>query len=75
MLLSEEAKSSNNSDIEQTVKKCNEFNAYRALVETYTELDITSELDRLPALSGITFGRKDKYLAGIWRSLPIESLH
>lgn len=59
----------------ETRKKIFDFEAYRGLIETYTELDITEELDRLPALSGITFGRKDEYLAGIWRSLLIESLH
>jgi Heterokaryon incompatibility protein (HET) len=63
------------SETEQMTHKRAEFEAYRALVETYTELDITAELDRLPALSGITFGRNDEYLAGIWRSLLIESLH
>lgn len=59
----------------ETRKKIFDFEAYRGLIETYTELDITEELDRLPALSGITFGRKDEYLAGIWRSILIESLH
>lgn len=68
-------KSYNTSDIEKIAQKRSEFEAYRALIETYTELDITAELDRLPALSGITFGRKDEYLAGMWRSLLIESLH
>jgi hypothetical protein len=63
------------SETEQRALKRREFEAYRALVETYTELDITFELDRLPALSGITFGRDDEYLAGMWRSLFIESLH
>jgi hypothetical protein len=57
-----------------TRKKIFDFEAYRGLVETYTELDITMELDRLPALSGITFGRKDEYLAGMWRSILVESL-
>jgi Heterokaryon incompatibility protein (HET) len=52
-----------------------DFEAYRALVERYSELEITAELDRLPALSGVTFGRKDEYLAGMWRSLLLESLH
>lgn len=59
----------------ETRKKIFDFEAYRGLIETYTELDITEELDRLPALSGITFGRKDEYLAGMWRSMLIESLH
>jgi hypothetical protein len=52
-----------------------EFEAYRALVETYTQLDITNELDRLPALSGVTSGRQDQYLAGMWRGILLESLH
>lgn len=56
-------------------KKKGDFEAYRALIETFTQLDITNELDRLPALSGITSGRQDEYLAGMWRSLLIESLH
>jgi hypothetical protein len=56
-------------------KKKGDFEAYRALIEAFTQLDITNELDRLPALSGITSGRQDEYLAGIWRSLLIESLH
>jgi hypothetical protein len=60
---------------EQVGKKKGEFEAYRTLVETFTQLDITKELDRLPALSGITSGRRDEYLAGMWRSLLIESLH
>lgn len=60
-----------------TVKeqKIREFEAYRALVETFTQLDITAELDRLPALSGVTFGRQDQYLAGMWRGILLESLH
>ncbi|KAK5677194.1 hypothetical protein LTS10_010383 [Elasticomyces elasticus] len=56
-------------------KKIFDFEAYRGLVEAYTELDITKELDRVPALSGVTFGRRDEYLAGMWRSLLIECLH
>jgi hypothetical protein len=52
-----------------------EFEAYRALIETYTSLDITNPHDRLPALSGITSGRKDTYLAGLWKSILVESLH
>lgn len=54
---------------------CHDFEAYRALVERYSELEITAEQDRLPALSGVTFGRKDEYLAGMWKSLLLESLH
>ena len=56
-------------------KQIFEFEAYRALVETYTELAITKEQDKLPALSGVTFGRKDQYLAGLWKELLVESLH
>jgi hypothetical protein len=56
-------------------KKKGEFEAYCALIETFSQLDITNELDRLPALSGITSGRQDEYLAGMWRSLLIECLH
>ncbi|KAH7234651.1 heterokaryon incompatibility protein-domain-containing protein, partial [Fusarium redolens] len=53
-----------------------DFEAYRTLVEQYMDLDITNDADRLPALSGITFGRPhDEYLAGMWRSMLIESLH
>jgi hypothetical protein len=56
-------------------KAAAEFEAFRALVETFTRLDITEPHDRLPALSGITSGRKDTYLAGMWRSILFESLH
>ncbi|KAK3642958.1 hypothetical protein LTR56_010555 [Elasticomyces elasticus] len=59
----------------QNRKKIFDFEAYRGLVEAYTELDITKEIDRLPALSGVAFGRRDEYLAGMWRSLLIECLH
>jgi hypothetical protein len=52
-----------------------DFEAYRSLVEQYTKTHITHELDRLPALSGISFGRRDGYLAGMWRSMLVESLH
>ncbi|KAH8749169.1 heterokaryon incompatibility protein-domain-containing protein, partial [Hyaloscypha finlandica] len=52
-----------------------EFEAYRALIETYSCLEITNPHDRLPALSGITSGRKDIYLAGLWKSILLESLH
>jgi hypothetical protein len=51
------------------------FEAYRSLIETYTTLDVTYSLDCLPALSGITSGRKDDYLAGMWRSILLECLH
>jgi hypothetical protein len=51
------------------------FDAYRSLVEEYTDTHITKELDRLPALSGISFGRQDDYLAGMWRSILVHSLH
>lgn len=51
------------------------FEAYRSLVEQYTATHITQVRDRLPALSGISFGRKDQYLAGIWRSMLLQSLH
>lgn len=56
-------------------QNANDFEAYRALVEAYTQLDITAELDRLPALSGVTFGRQDEYLAGMWRGILLECLH
>jgi hypothetical protein len=74
-LLGQKMKSSEASDTASTTRKRNEFEAYCALIETFTELEITAELDRLPALSGITFGRNDEYLAGMWRSLLVESLH
>ncbi|KAL2067178.1 hypothetical protein VTL71DRAFT_1602 [Oculimacula yallundae] len=61
--------------IESPVKRKEEFEAYRAIVEAYTQLAIAQELDRLPALSGVTFGRSDDYLAGMWRSLLLGSLH
>jgi len=48
------------------------FEAYTELVGEYTAKYITKDEDCLPALSGITF---DNYLAGMWRSLLIESLH
>jgi hypothetical protein len=56
-------------------QNASDFEAYRALVEAYTQLDITVELDRLPALSGVTFGRQDEYLAGMWRGILLECLH
>jgi hypothetical protein len=56
-------------------RKAAEFEAYRTLIETYTCLEITNPHDRLPALSGITSGRKDIYLAGLWKSILLESLH
>ncbi|KAH7418629.1 heterokaryon incompatibility protein-domain-containing protein [Cadophora sp. MPI-SDFR-AT-0126] len=56
-------------------RKAAEFEAYRALIEAYTCLEITNPHDRLPALSGITSGRKDVYLAGLWKSILLESLH
>ncbi|KAL5323084.1 hypothetical protein ACEPPN_007612 [Leptodophora sp. 'Broadleaf-Isolate-01'] len=56
-------------------RKAAEFEAYRALIESYTCLEITNPHDRLPALSGITSGRKDVYLAGLWKSILLESLH
>ncbi|KAK0113949.1 hypothetical protein ONS96_014798 [Cadophora gregata f. sp. sojae] len=56
-------------------RKAAEFEAYRALIEAYTCLEITNPHDRLPALSGITSGRKDIYLAGLWKSILLESLH
>ncbi|KAJ8110731.1 hypothetical protein OPT61_g6497 [Boeremia exigua] len=56
-------------------RRAAEFEAYRALIESYTSLDITNVHDRLPALSGITSLRKDTYLAGVWRSILLESLH
>jgi hypothetical protein len=56
-------------------KAAAEFEAFRALIEAFTQLDITDPDDRLPALSGITSGRKDTYLAGMWRSILFESLH
>lgn len=46
-------------------EKIRDFEAYKTLIEIYTELDITSDLDRLPALSGTTSGRQDQYLAGV----------
>ena len=52
-----------------------DFEAYRSLIEQYTNTDITFDLDRLPALSGIAFGRHDEYLAGMWKSILVESLH
>jgi hypothetical protein len=56
-------------------KTAADFEAFRALIETFTRLDITDPDDRLPALSGITSGRKDTYLAGMWKSILFESLH
>ncbi|CAN9473440.1 unnamed protein product [Alternaria alternata] len=56
-------------------RRAAEFEAYSALIESYTALDITNVHDRLPALSGITSSRKDTYLAGLWRSILLESLH
>jgi len=56
-------------------KAAAEFEAFRALIEAFTRLDITNPDDRLPALSGITSGRKDTYLAGLWKSILFESLH
>jgi len=38
-------------------------------------LNITADLGRLPALSGVIFGRQDSYLAGMWRHILLESLH
>jgi hypothetical protein len=59
-------------DLEQNLR---EFEAYKTLIETYTELDITNDLDRLPALSGLTMGRNDEYLAGMWKSFFLMTLH
>ncbi|KAH7152555.1 heterokaryon incompatibility protein-domain-containing protein, partial [Dactylonectria macrodidyma] len=60
----------------EPLERSKDFEAYRTLVEQYMDLDITNDADRLPALSGITFGRPhDEYLAGMWRSMLIESLH
>jgi hypothetical protein len=60
----------------EPLEKAKNFEAYRVLVEHYTKLGITNDLDRLPALSGIMFGRlQDEYLAGMWRSMLIESFH
>ncbi|KAF2007548.1 HET-domain-containing protein [Amniculicola lignicola CBS 123094] len=56
-------------------RRAAEFEAYRALIESYTSLDITNVHDRLPALSGIMSSRKDTYLGGLWRSILLESLH
>jgi hypothetical protein len=56
-------------------RKAAEFEAYRALIETYSRLELTNPHDRLPALSGISSGRKDVYLAGLWKSILLESLH
>lgn len=53
-----------------------DLEAYEALVEQYTAMNITKDFDCLPALSGITSGRQnDDYLAGMWRSLLVPSLH
>jgi len=60
---------------EALIRSGRHYEAYRALIETYTELDITRDLDRLPALSGVTFGPDDQYLAGMWRSILLYSLH
>ena len=60
---------------EHKAQKKRDFEAYTSLVEQYMDLSITKDVDRLPALSGITFGRKDEYLAGMWRSMLVESLH
>lgn len=59
----------------QELERKRDFEAYRSLIEQYTTTNITRNTDRLPALSGITFGRPDEYLAGMWRSILIESLH
>jgi hypothetical protein len=59
----------------QEQERRRDFDAYRSLVEQYTSSHITMTLDRLPALSGITFGRRDEYLGGMWRSILVESLH
>ncbi|KAK3166666.1 hypothetical protein OEA41_009791 [Lepraria neglecta] len=60
---------------ESLARSRKQFEAYRALIERFTELDITAELDRLPALSGVFSGRQDQYLAGMWREILLESLH
>jgi hypothetical protein len=70
-----EAQQPTSTDRERLRRSSRHFEAYRALIETYTELDITNDLDRLPALSGVTFGRQDLYLAGMWGSILLESLH
>ena len=60
---------------ERHTRSRQQFEAYRALIERFTELDITAELDRLPALSGVFSSRQDQYLAGMWREILLESLH
>ena len=60
---------------ERSASSRQQFEAYRALIERFTELDITAELDRLPALSGVFSGRQDQYLAGMWQGILLESLH
>ncbi|GME48874.1 HET-domain-containing protein [Neofusicoccum parvum] len=45
----------------------NASNPWHTLIEEYSKLDLTQEMDRLPALSGIASPRGgDSYLAGIW---------
>jgi hypothetical protein len=56
-------------------EKRRDFEAYAELVEEYTAKYITRDEDCLPALPGVTFERIDDYLAGVWRSMLIESLH
>jgi Heterokaryon incompatibility protein (HET) len=55
-------------------EKRRDTEAYYALVEQYSAMHITKDLDYLPALSGVTFGRQDQYLAGMWRNILLESL-
>ena len=61
--------------VEPAKERMKDFEAYRSLIEQYTRTHITMDLDRLPALSGISAGRQDAYLAGMWRGILEESLH
>lgn len=50
-------------------------NPWYELIEEYSKMDLTKEMDRLPALSGIaSFCGGEGYLAGIWANQLPESL-
>ncbi|PMD66958.1 HET-domain-containing protein [Hyaloscypha bicolor E] len=51
---------------------------WRQIVETYSDLNMTLEKDKLPALSGLAQRvqnlRKDDYLAGLWSQTLVDDL-
>lgn len=51
---------------------------WRRIVKNYSDLNLTLEKDRLPALSGLAQkaqeSRKDKYLAGLWSRTLVDDL-